>query len=248
MFHLNKDIGLTYDNEVFKKPQLVFKLKADKEATYTGVLVLSNGVNITFPLQNEGLIYKGQINVSKDILPFLIRPYFFVYQTDLNNTRATNSLEIALDLPAITIAIKKELGEEIKDLSLRMAELESQLIKLSSKGILKNVPVVNKADIKPGMIPVATASGEFAAAYPFADVVKKVNGIGAINESILLTLGDLPFEANGKNAKEVVQLLLEVAKGQAEAIRSILKTQEKLIQELKEIRLDYAEHKKTAMF
>lgn len=248
MFYLKKSTGLTYDNEVFKNADVIFKIQSEYEVQLTGVLVLSNGVNITIPLQNEGLIYKGKLTISKDILPFLNRPRFFVYKSDLNNSSQSNDVEIVFDIPKITIAIKKEVGEEIKQLSIRIAELESQLIKLSSKGILKNAPVINKEEIKPGMVPVATATGEFTAAYPFADIVKRINGIGAINEAILLTLAEVPYEANGKNAKEVVQLLLEIVKGQAEVIQTILKSQEKIIQDIKDIKLDFAEHKNTALF
>jgi hypothetical protein len=163
-------------------------------------------------------------------------------------SQQSNSVQVVFDIPKIAIAIKKEVGEEVSQLYVRLAELESQLISLSQKGILKNAPVINKDQIKPGMVPVATATGEFAAAYPFADIIKKINGIGAVNESVLLTLAEVPFEANGKNAKEVVQLLLGIVKGQAEVIQTILKNQEKIIQDIKDIRLDFAEHKNTALF
>lgn len=248
MFYLKKQTGLSYDNEVFKSADVVFKLQSDYDVFITGVLVLSNGLNVTIPLNKEGLLFKGKLTISKDILPFLNNSKFFVYISNLNLSSQSNSVGIIFDVPKISALIKKEVGEEIKSLFVKVAELESQLYKLSNKGILKNAPVINKEDIKPGMIPVATATGEFTAAYPFADIVKKINGVGAINEAVLLTLGEIPLEPNGKNAKEVIQLLLEIAKGQAEAIKSILKTQEKLIQELKDLRLDYAEHKKTAMF
>jgi hypothetical protein len=248
MFYLKKETGLIYDNEVFKSADVVFKLQSEYQVQITGVLVLSNGVNITIPFQSEGLLYKGKLTISKDILPFLNQPKFFIYKSDLNHSSQSNSVEVVFDIPAITISIKKEVGEEVKQLSVRMAELESQLVKLSSKGILKNAPVVNKDEIKPGMVPVATATGEFAAAYPFADIVKKINGVGAINESVLLTLSEVPYDVNGKSSKEMVQLLLEVVKAQAEVIQTILKAQEKTIQEIKEIKLDFAEHKKTALF
>jgi hypothetical protein len=248
MFYLKKETGLSYDNEVFKSADIVFKLQSEYEVQITGVLVLSNGLNLTIPFNKEGLIYKGKFVISKDVLPFLNNCTFFVYLSNLNMSQQSNSIPVAFDIPKIAIAIKKEVGEEVSQLYVRLAELESQLISLSQKGILKNAPVINKDQIKPGMVPVATATGEFAAAYPFADIIKKINGIGAVNESVLLTLAEVPFEANGKNAKEVVQLLLGIVKGQAEVIQTILKNQEKIIQDIKDIRLDFAEHKNTALF
>ena len=146
------------------------------------------------------------------------------------------------------MSIQKVTGEEVLELSKRLSKLESELVSLSQKGILKNAPVINKEDIKPGMIPVATSTGEFTAAYPFADVVKEVNGIKAINERLLLTLKDIPFEENGKSTKEVVQLMLSVIRAQAEVIQDMLKTQSKVINDIEKLRLDYAEHKNTALF
>ena len=248
MFYLKKEIGLTYDNEVFKTADIIFKVQSEIDVVLTGVLTLTNGIKITIPLQKEGALYKGKFTISKDIIAFLNHPKFSIYKTDLNHTSVTNSVTLVFDIQKITLDIKKEVGEEVKHLFIRLAELESQLSSLTNKGILKNAPVINKHEIKPGMIPVATATGEFTAAYPFADIVKKINGVSAVDEKILLTLAEVPYEANGKSAKEMVQLLLEIAKGQAEAIQLILQTQDKLIQDIKELKLDYAEHKKTAMF
>jgi hypothetical protein len=239
---------LSYDNEVIKSPEAIFKLKTDKQVSYIGHVTLNNGIKLSFPFIEEGLIYKGKFTISKDILPFLIGSALSVTMTDLNFQSTTNSVQVVFDLPFITLNIKKEIGEELKTLSVKVAELESQLHKLSNKGILKNASIVNKEDVKPGMIPVATVTGEFAAAYPFADVVKKVNGLKAVNESLLITLKDIPFVANGQSSKDVVQLLLEVVKGQAEVIQAILKTQEKIIEDIKDLKIDYAEHKKTALF
>jgi hypothetical protein len=248
MFYLKKETGLSYDNEVFKSADIVFKLQSEYNVNINGILVLSNGINITIPFQNEGAIYKGKFVVSKDVLPFLNQCSFYVYMSDLNMSQQSNSVQIVFDIPKITIGIKKEVGEEVKLLNVRVAELESQLIKLSTKGILKNAPVINKDEIKQGMVPIATATGEFTAAYPFANIVKNINGIGAINEAILLTLAEIPYEPNGRSTKEVVQLILEIVKGQAEVIQTILKTQEKIIQDIKDIKLDFAEHKNTALF
>ena len=65
---------------------------------------------------------------------------------------------------------------------------------------------------------------------------------------MLLTLKDIPFEENGKSTKEVVQLMLSVIRAQAEVIQDMLKTQSKVINDLEKLRLDYAEHKNTALF
>jgi hypothetical protein len=243
-----KDNVLFYDNEVIKTSDVIFKLKTDKEANYLGHITLNNGIKLTFPFVNEGLIYKGKFTISKDILPFLKGSFLSLTMMDLTFKKNTNQVEIVFDTVSINLNIKKEVGEEFKLLSIKVAELESQLLKLSNKGILKNAPVINKDDIKEGMVPVATSTGEFTAAYPFADIVKNINGVGAINEAILLTLAEIPYEPNGRSTKEVVQLILEIVKGQAEVIQTILKTQEKIIQDIKDIKLDFAEHKNTALF
>lgn len=240
--------GLTYNNEVIDNASVLLSLITEIKATFTAVIVLNNGSKIAYGFDNEGSIYKCKFQITNETLPFLKGSKLYLHVVDSGLEKNTNEVILKYDIDKIKVSIKKVIGEELVAILQRVAKLESDLISLSKKGILKNAPVINKEDIKPGMIPVATATGEFTAAYPFADVVKEINGVKAINERLLLTLKDLPFEENGKSSKDVVQLMLTVIKAQAEVIKDMLKTQSKVIEDLEKLRLDFAEHKNTALF
>jgi hypothetical protein len=240
--------GLSSSVETIESPQVILKLLTEVKATFTAVIVLNNNSKLAYSFENEGEVYKCKFEVTKETIPFLNGARLYLHVVDSGLEKNSNEVLLNFNQDKIKMSIKKVVGEEVLDLTQRMSKLESELISLSKKGILKNAPVINKKDIKPGMIPVATATGEFTAAYPFADVVKEINGVKAINERLLLTLKDIPYEENGKSTKEIVHLLLTIVKAQAEVIQDILKTQSRVIEDLQKLRLDYAEHKTTALF
>jgi hypothetical protein len=240
--------GLTSNQSVIDNPSVVLKLQSEVKANYTAIIVLNNGSKVAYPFIQEGEMYKAKFNITKETIPYLKGAKLYLYVTDAGLEKNSNEVELFFDQEKIQSSVRQVVGEEILALTQRMSRLESELISLSKKGILKNAPVINKSDIKPGMIPVATATGEFTAAYPFADVVKEVNGIKAINERLLLTIKDIPYEENGKSSKEIVQLLLSVVKAQAEVLQDVLKTQNKIIEDIEKLRLEFAEHKSTALF
>lgn len=248
MLSFNLKEGLSYNNEVIDNASVVLKLITEVKATFTAIIVLNNGSKIAYPFEQEGELYKSKFDITNETLPYLKEAKLYLHIVDSGLEKNSNEVILKFNLDKIKTAIKRVIGEELITILQRVAKLENDLITLSKKGILKNAPVINKEDIKPGMIPVATSTGEFTAAYPFADVVKEVNGIKAINERLLLTLKDIPFEENGKSTKEVVQLMLSVIRAQAEVIQDMLKTQSKVINDLEKLRLDYAEHKNTALF
>jgi hypothetical protein len=240
--------GLVYDNTVIKSSNTTLKLQSDIKAEFIGNLILTNGLVYTKPFEREGEIYKAKLNISKDILPFLKGSRFYLTIIDSTFSQSTNVVELVFDLELITLSIKREVGDEIKELYTRLIKIESEIGHLIGTGALKNIAPLNQKDIKVGMVPVATSTGDFVAAFPFADIVKQINGITAVNESIALYLKNIPYDESGRSSLEVIQLLLEVVKNQSLAIQSILKTQEKIINELKQLELDYAAHKNTALF
>jgi len=248
MLTFNIKDGLTYNNEVIDNASVVLKLITPVKASYTAILVLNNGSKVSYPFLLEGELYKCKFDITNETVGFLNNAKLYLHVVDAGLEKNTNEVVLKINVDKIKQSIKKVIGEELIGMMQRLSKLENDLISLSKKGILKNAPVINKADIKPGMIPVATATGEFTAAYPFAEVVKEVNGVKAVNEKLLLTLKDIPFEENGKSTKEVVTILSQLVKAQAEVIQELLHTQMKVINNLEKLRLEFAEHKNTALF
>jgi len=240
--------GLTYDNTIIKSASQNIKLNSDVKAEFIFNLKLTNGLIYSKPFEREGEVYKAKLTLTKDILPFLKGSKAFLTVTDASFSQSTNLVELIFDLNLINLSLKHEVGNEIKELYDKLIKVESEIGRLINNGALKNIGVTNPKDIKVGMIPVATHTGEFVAAFPFADIVKQINGISAVNESIALYLKNIPYDESGKSAFEVIQLLLEVVKNQSLAIQSILKTQEKIINEIEQLELEFAEHKNTALF
>lgn len=248
MLHFKYQKGLTYDNTVIKSASATIKLYSDIPASFIGNLVLTNGLVFSKPFEKEGEVYKLKLGLTKDVLPFIKGSRLYLTITDSNFSASSNMVELVFDLELIALSIKGEVGNEIKELYTRLMKIESEIGHLVKSGALKNIGTLNQKDIKAGMVPVATSTGDFVAAFPFADVVKQINGINAVNESIALYLKNIPYDESGKSALEVIQLLLEVVKNQSLAIQSILKTQEKIVNELEQLQLDYAAHKNTALF
>lgn len=247
MFIFRYQKGLIYDNTIVKSSTQSIKLVSDVKADFILNLKLNNGLVYSKPFEREGEVYKTKLTLTKDILPFLKGSKAYLTVIDTNFSQSTNLVELVFDTDLINISLKHEVGNEIKDLYTRLLKIESEISHLVKSGALKNIGVVNPKEVKLGMVPVATSTGEFVAAFPFADIVKQINGITAVNESIALYLKNIPYDESGKSAFEVIQLLLEVVKNQSLAIQSILKTQEKIINELEQLQLDYAAHKNTAL-
>jgi hypothetical protein len=248
MLKLSKDFVLTSAEETIKSSTSFLRLRSEFEGAFFAVVILNNQRMITVPLDKEGEIYKGKLFVTKPLLPFLPGAKVKVNFVNEQFSKESTSVDLIFDMEKVQLDIKKDSDKDIRDLLEKVLKLESELKTYVKKGVLKDTTVINKEEIKEGMIPVALKSGEFAAAYPFDNVVKVINGVEAKNEAIILSLQDIPFEESGKNSKEVVQLLLEASRSQSEAIKKLLDLQLKMLNEIEELKLKLAKHINTALF
>lgn len=243
---------LDTNNEVFKvaSPKIVVEgiVKEYPQANALAILTLTNKNILVVQLFKEGPLFVGTLRLSKEIIPFIDKSKIKIELFSEGFKKTTNEVELVFDVKRIKDSLKKEVSEEVGELSSRLTSLETKLESFANRGLLKAVKILNEKEVKEGMIPVATVDGNFTAAYPFADIVKTINGIDAVNESILLTLENIPFENTGKNSKEVLQSLLGAVQSNALALNLALSSLKKVAKEVEKIKLELAEQKNTALF
>ena len=130
--------GLSYDNTVIKSAHQSIKLVSDVKANFILNLKLTNGLIYTKPFEREGEVYKAKLSLVKDILPFLKGSRVYLTVTDATFSQSTNLIELVFDIDLITLSLKNEIGNEIKDLYDKLIKVESEIGKLINTGALTN--------------------------------------------------------------------------------------------------------------
>jgi hypothetical protein len=249
MLYFNLISGLVSKYETFKEEILELKLETKLPfVKIIGVFKYTDGVIITEEFNQAGNLLFCKHYLLKERLPFASKIIFNIILINETLEQSSNTVEFLVSVKEVENKVKRIASEDIKNLSVKVAKLENLIENFVKKGTLSDKIVINSKEIKPGMIPVASINGAFTAAYPFADFVKTINNVTAVQEHIELQLKDIPVPSANTNAEKVVQLITQSLKDQALLIQHLLKTQSKLVEEIKELELKLAEHINTALF
>ena len=121
--------------------------------------------------------------------------------------------------------VNQKTSKEIAEFRLQLEKLQEKLEALSLGKLVPNVNIANKDYIKPGMTLVALDNGNFMAAYPFADVIKIVNGQQAVDGVVEIEASMIKY-----NTERTVEAQLKVL---GEAVTNVNNTVTTLIGEVK---------------
>jgi hypothetical protein len=249
MLYFNLHSGLVSKYETFKDEVIELKLEAKLSfVKIIGVFKYTDGVVLTEDFFQAGNLLFCKHYLTKERLPFASNIVFNIIVINDNLEQSSNSVEFLVSVKEVENKVKRIVSEDVKNLTVKLAKLENLIDNFVKKGTLSEKIVINSKDVKPGMIPVASANGSFTASYPFADFVKTINNVTAVQEHIELQLKDIPVPSANTNAEKVIQLITQGLKEQALLIQHLLETQSKLVEKIKELELKLAEHINTALF
>lgn len=235
------DSGLEYSEQKITNFDSILSLKCDLAATIFGTLAFKNGTKKMLQFTDTGIeTYDARLTITTEDLQYLDDSEFYITIISSSFNRTSNKVRLLFDKNKIKQKIKVAASQQIEELITRLATLEEIIKDIKIRGALSSLKIVNKEDVLPGMVPVSLGGEKFVAKFPFSDVVREVNGIKAVDESIVITLEDVMLKYNGKNAEETVQLLIEVIRKMSGAIHSLLETQSHMANRIKEIELTLA--------
>lgn len=224
---------LTYTEERIVSNETIITLITDltKDVDIFGELSFENGTSIIIKFfYYKDNVFKSKLNLTNQSKQFLPSSKFKLIIFDTGNHKTTNYVQLKFDLERLTFNSNKTSSEEIKDLYLKVASLESKLNHLVDGHVIDSLPINNKEYIKAGMMLQAIDdNGNFIATYPFADVVKDVNGVKAVNSSIILDASMIQYNQN-KTIFSVVSEVIEAL----QAVNLTLKSHSSALKQLQE--------------
>ena len=212
---------LTIDSTITSH-DTILKLTSDVDCVIAGVLELSNKNYKTLNFIKENDYYKARLLITQEDLPYLNGATFAVAAIDSNTSRASDKIPIKFDIPKITKTIMVSSSNAIKDMQIKISQLESTIHKISNNNFTfkyTNVPVQGFDYIKPGMIPVAIDNkGNCMFQYPFTNIITEINGQKTVNSAIMLTAKEIPIEQT--NVESAIKAHTEAIK----ELNSLMKT------------------------
>lgn len=194
---------ITYKNKILTiqksvdSADTILTLNTDIEATYLGNITLSNKQKKIISFVKEKTLYKARLLITEEDLPYLSNCFFNLIIVNGYLTTETISVPLTFNILKINQSIKVSSSEDIKDLKVSLAKLDSKLEDITKKlpsFTVSSLITINRG-IKPGMIPVAIdETGRCIFQHPFIDHVTEINGQKTVNNAILLTAKDIPIE------------------------------------------------------
>lgn len=176
----------------------ILKLTSDIDCIVAGLLELSNKSYKTFDFIKENNYYKARLLISQEDLPYLGNATFCIALIDTNTSKVSNKVPINFDVAKITKSIKLASSNDIKEMKIKLSQLESTINKMANNNFTfksTNIPIEGFDYIKPGMIPVAIDNkGNCMFQYPFSNIITEINGQKTVNSAIMLVAKDIPIE------------------------------------------------------
>jgi hypothetical protein len=235
---------LSYDQQVVvDSSDYLIKLKSEIEASFIGQLTLTNNVIKVLFFVKQGDYYKGRLIINENEVPYLSGSNLRIKVYNETFKSETLPVKLNFDLKAIQINTKKFKVQEYEDVMTNVYKLEAKLDKLISDGVLKGIKINSGELVKKGMVPVAIDNkGNYIPAYPFANIIKEVNGLEAVDEKLWLTAGDIKLPDSDTTIYATFIGLSKAIKEQTNLIKELAIVNAKLAEEIKETKLKLAEH------
>lgn len=193
--YTNNKLTIDEGYEKISDASTMIKLRSDLDnVVFFGILTLTNGLTKTIQFVKKNNFYLAKLIIQDHELTVLIGSTFKLKIMSASFDMTSNTVRPVFDVPSINLTVMKYHDYETAELHKEITELRaafSSLLKGNSLGIeVKG----NKDYIKAGMVPIALDNGEFIAAFPFQDMVKKINGIEAVDNQINIDAEDIPYK------------------------------------------------------
>lgn len=234
---------LEYNNQPVNSADFLLKLESAVDANYVATLTLKNKVTKVIYFVKQGNNFKARLIIRDEDLNFLEGSTLKIKAFNSNFNVETLPVTLKWDIPSIQLNIKQFISRDYEEVMSNLIKLENKLDGLIDKGVLKGIKIINPELAKKGMVPVVVDDkGNYVPQYPFANIIKEVNGLQAVNEKLFINAGDIPLSEKNINIQETLTELSKAIKQQAQLIKELARIQTKLSDELKETKLKLAEH------
>ena len=234
------DNELKYSGKIIESADTSILLDVTKDAHYFGILDLGKYTKV-IPFVKSQHQYKARLIILKDDLKFIPESKFYIEAVHQGNTKRSNNITLKFDLDAIKLNVKKESASECLRCIKEMRQINENMLNVIQGNILAHINISNKHTIKPGMIPVAIDDkGNFIATYPFADIIREVNGVKAHNESVLITTKDIPH--HDKPLEQYLNESVDAIKGIKEYVDNVGEQVKELNKKLAELIIAFETH------
>lgn len=235
--------SLLYDGTVIKEADSLITLDSNVDANYIGSLQLTNKVTKILHFVKQGKNYKARLMLREEDINFLKGATFKLKVFNSNFTVDTLPIEFNYNIEEINLTVKKFISRDFQDIMVNMLQLENKINDIIDRGMLKGIKILNPELTQKGMVPVAIDDkGNYIPQYPFANIIKEINGLQAVNEKLLITAADINLKEKELTIQETLTELSNAIKQQAKLIKNIAKLTNQLSNELKETKLKLAEH------
>ena len=192
-----KDNILTIDSTITSH-DTILKLISDIDCVIAGLIEFSNKSYKTLNFVKENNYYKARLLITQEDLPYLNGATLAIAAIDNNTSKASDKVPIKFDIPKITRTIKVSSSNDIKDMQIKLSQLETAINKIANNNFTfkyTSIPVEGFDYIKPGMIPVSIDNkGNCMFQYPFTNIITEINGQKTVNSAIMLVAKDIPIE------------------------------------------------------
>lgn len=241
MLQFKKNI-LTSKTFTIEEPDTIIQLNTDVlDCNYFGVITLNNKTTKTIQFIKVKSLFKARLSLAEEELPYLLGATLRLLSVSSSFSKESNPVQLNFDIDKIKLTIKQSVSKDLLEFKKDLVQVQSKLEALSLGKLVPNVNIINKNHIKPGMILVAIDNGNFMAAYPFADIITKVNGQVAVDGVVEIDASMIKYNTE-RTIEEQIKVVAEAIKVQNNTLKAISAEINSLSKKLAELTVKVETH------
>lgn len=198
---------LTLTDPLIKSSDSILRLEADIDATFIGVLALSNQSIKILNFIKTDKEYQARLVITTEDINYVKGSHFFIMIVDGYSQSKTNVVKFEFNLELIKQDIRVETSLEMQNLFTRMAQVESTVDAFTKGKVITKLNVLAKEYIKPGMVPMCIDSnGNCVMTYPYSNHITSVNGQKAANGVVEIDASMIQYKESKTIEEELTEL------------------------------------------
>lgn len=236
----NKTLSST--NPIIKSSDSIIELKSDIDATYIGVLELTNGSKKTIQFINDGEIYKARLIINVEELTNIKNSKFYVVMISGLMNEKTNMIHFKFDIEMIKKDIRVSTSNDIEEIKIKLQEIDNVVDSLRTNKTIQDLNLAKHDAVKKGMVPVTIDdNGTCIFMYPFSEHIKIVNGQKAINGVVDIDSSMIKYKL-GKTIETALSEHAQAIASLGDALKIISENQKEIRKHLDELDIQLAKH------
>jgi hypothetical protein len=219
---------IEYKNKVLKtnaeevtSADYILHLDSDTDAKILGKLIYPDGsTRIIEFVDNENDKISRVVTSEKEFKQLSnVKLQLILISGSMNESSNIEQLKFNKEL--VKTDIRKHFFTEYEEIKKELIALQEEIKTLSEGKIISKLNLINKNAIRKGMIPVAIDdNGNFAALYPFANNITKINGQCAANGVVVIDSSMIQYKT-GKSIETALDDNADAARALANAVREL---------------------------